>query len=136
LVGALLDGGKSGAWDVAFVGYSPERAEEWNFTALHLEIKLGYLIPSSSSISTMADMDRPGIRVAVQEKSQPEVFLSRMRQNAVVGPSIKPRWHVGAAEIRRSRRHLQYQAKLVRGVESIAGFSCSRTVGPASIRTQ
>ena len=27
-VGALLDGGKSGAWDVAFVGFSPERAKE------------------------------------------------------------------------------------------------------------
>ena len=37
-VGALLDGGKSGAWDVAFVGFSPARAKEWDFTALHLEI--------------------------------------------------------------------------------------------------
>src|SRR5689334_18281422 len=27
-VGALLDGGKSGAWDVAFVGFSPARAKE------------------------------------------------------------------------------------------------------------
>ena len=32
-VGALLDGGKSGAWDVAFVGFSPARAKEWDFTA-------------------------------------------------------------------------------------------------------
>jgi len=32
----LLDGGKSGAWDVAFVGFSPARAKEWDFTALHL----------------------------------------------------------------------------------------------------
>ena len=27
-VGALLDGGKSGAWDVAFVGFSPARAKD------------------------------------------------------------------------------------------------------------
>src|SRR6266508_2010845 len=32
-VGALLDSGKTGAWDVAFVGFSPARAEEWDFTA-------------------------------------------------------------------------------------------------------
>src|SRR5438034_6122330 len=83
-VGALLDGGKSGAWDVAFVGFSPERAKEWDFTALHLEIEFGYLIPGGSSIGTMADVDRPGIRVAVQEKSQPDVFLSRTLKNAVV----------------------------------------------------
>src|SRR5213593_890413 len=83
-VGALLDSGKSGAWDVAFVGFSPERAREWDFTALHMEVEFGYLIPGGSSISTMADVDRPGVRVAVQEKSQPDIFLSRTLKNAVV----------------------------------------------------
>ena len=89
-VGALLDGGKSGAWDVAFVGFSPARAKEWDFTGLHLEIEFGYLVPSGSSISTMADVDRPGVRVAAQEKSQPEIFLSRTLKNAVVvqAPSL------------------------------------------------
>jgi polar amino acid transport system substrate-binding protein len=83
-VGALLDSGKSGAWDVAFVGFSPARAKEWDFTALHLEIEFGYLVPGGSSISTMADVDRPGIRVAVQEKSGPDIFVSRTLKNAVV----------------------------------------------------
>src|SRR5437868_1641189 len=83
-VGALLDSGKSGAWDVAFVGFSPARAKEWDFTALHLQIEFGYLIPGDSSISTMADVDRPGIRVAVQEKSGPASFLSGALKTAVV----------------------------------------------------
>jgi len=83
-VGVLLDGGKAGAWDVAFVGYSPDRAKEWDFTTLHLQLEFGYLVPVGSPISTMADVDRPGIRVAVQEKSQPEVFLSRILKNAVI----------------------------------------------------
>jgi polar amino acid transport system substrate-binding protein len=83
-VGALLEGGKSGAWDMAFVGYSPARAKEWDFTALHMEMEFGYLVPGGSSISTMADVDRPGIRVAVQEKSQPDVFVSRTLKNATV----------------------------------------------------
>jgi polar amino acid transport system substrate-binding protein len=83
-VGALLDAGKSGAWDVAFVGFSPARAKEWDFTALHLEVEFGYLIPGGSSISTMADVDRPGIRVAVQEKSGPDVFFSKTLKNAVM----------------------------------------------------
>ena len=83
-VGALLDGGRSGAWDVAFVGFSPSRTKEWDFTALHLEIEFGYLVPSGSSISTMTDVDRPGIRIAVQEKSQPDIFLSRTLKNAQV----------------------------------------------------
>jgi polar amino acid transport system substrate-binding protein len=83
-VGAVLDGGKAGAWDVAFVGFSPARAKEWDFTALHMEVEFGYLVPGGSSIATMADVDRPGIRVAVQEKSQPDIFLSRTLKNAVV----------------------------------------------------
>jgi polar amino acid transport system substrate-binding protein len=83
-VGALLDSGKAGAWDVAFIGFSPARAKEWDFTALHLEIEFGYLIPGGSSISTMADVDQPGIRVAVQGKSQPDTFLSGAVKNAVV----------------------------------------------------
>lgn len=83
-VGALLDGGKSGAWDVAFVGFSPARAKEWDFTELHLQMEFGYLVAAGSSISTMADVDRPGVRVAVQEKSQPDVFISRTLKNAVV----------------------------------------------------
>jgi polar amino acid transport system substrate-binding protein len=100
-VGALLDSGKSGAWDVAFVGFSPARAKEWDFSALHLEVEFGYLVPGGSSISTMADVDRPGIRVAVQEKSGPDTFFSRTLKNtAVVRASSNP----GALEALKSGR--------------------------------
>jgi len=83
-IGALLDGGKSGNWDVTFIGFSPARAKDMDFTAPHLEVELGYLIPGGSSISTMADVDRPGIRVAIQEKGLADIFLSRTLKNAVV----------------------------------------------------
>ena len=99
-VGALLDGGKAGAWDVAFVGFSPARAKEWDFTALHLEIEFGYLVPEGSTISTMADVDRPGIRVAVQEKSQPDVFISRTLKNATV---VRASSLAGTLEMLKSR---------------------------------
>jgi polar amino acid transport system substrate-binding protein len=89
-VAPLLEGGKAGAWDVAFVGFSPERAKEWDFTALHMEIEFGYLVPGGSSTSTLADVDRAATRVAVQDKSQPDIFASRTLKNAVVvrAPSL------------------------------------------------
>jgi polar amino acid transport system substrate-binding protein len=89
-VGALLDAGKAGEWDVAFVGFSPARAKEWDFTGLHMEVEFGYLVPAGSVISTIADVDRPGIRVAVQEKSQPDLFASRTLKTAgiVRAPSL------------------------------------------------
>jgi len=100
-VGALLDSGKSGAWDVAFVGFSPARAKEWVFSAVHLEVEFGYLVPGGSSISTMADVDRPGIRVAVQEKSGPDRFFSRMLKNTVV---VRASSNPGALEALKSGR--------------------------------
>lgn len=66
-IGALLDGGRSGNWDIAVMGFNPARAKEWDFTAPQLEIELGYLVPSGSSISILADVDRPEIRVGVAE---------------------------------------------------------------------
>jgi polar amino acid transport system substrate-binding protein len=83
-VGALLDSGKSGAWDVAFVGFSPARAKEWDFTGLHMQMEFGYLIPSGSPIATVADVDRPGTRLAVQEKSGPDSFFSGTLKNVAV----------------------------------------------------
>ena len=100
-VGDLLEAGKAGAWDVAFVGFSAARAKEWDFTALHLEIEFGYLIPGGSSISTMTDVDRPGIRVAVQEKSGPDAFFSSTLKNAVV---IRASSNPGALEALKSGR--------------------------------
>src|SRR5262249_44684604 len=93
-IGALLDNGKSGGWDVAFIGFTPERAKEWDFAGQHLEVEFGYLIPNGSSISTMADVDRSGIRVAVQERSGPDAFLSRTLKAAAVvrAPSYASTW--------------------------------------------
>jgi polar amino acid transport system substrate-binding protein len=100
-IGALLDSGKSGGWDVAFIGFSPARAKEWDFAALHLEVEFGYLIPGGSSISTMADVDRPGMRVAVQERSLPDVFLSGALKNAVV---VRAPSNAGTLEMQKSGR--------------------------------
>lgn len=83
-VGALLDSGKTGAWDVAFVGFSPARAEEWEFTGLHVEVEFGYLVPGGSAISTMGEVDRPGVRIAVQQNSGPDAFFTRTLKDAVL----------------------------------------------------
>src|SRR5262249_49779655 len=83
-IGALLDSGKAGAWDIAFIGFTPARAKEWDFTGPYLEVEFGYLAPVGSSIATLADVDQPGIRVAVQERSGPDAFASRALKNAVI----------------------------------------------------
>lgn len=81
---ALLDNGKSGAWDVTFIGVTPGRAKELDFAPTHLEVEFGYLVPGGSSILAMADVDRPGTRLALQERSGPDVFFSPLLKNVVV----------------------------------------------------
>jgi polar amino acid transport system substrate-binding protein len=82
--GALLDGAKSGGWDIAFLGITPAREKDVDFTAPHLEVEFGYLISRSSSVSTLADVDRSGIRVAVTGRGLTDSILSRALKNAVV----------------------------------------------------
>ena len=81
---ALLDSGKAGDWDITFIGITPGRVKEFDFAKSHLEVEFGYLIPAGSRIATMADVDRPGVRVALQERSGPDVFFTPLLKNVVV----------------------------------------------------
>jgi polar amino acid transport system substrate-binding protein len=89
-IGALVNNARTGQWDIAFLAILPERTKDMDFTAPHLEIELGYLVPSGSAISTLADVDRPGIRVGVPEKGAVDIFLSGELKNAMVvrGPGL------------------------------------------------
>ncbi len=89
-IGALVDAAKYGQWDVAFIAANPERAKNMDFTATYLEVELGYLVPGGSSLSTLADVDRPGIRVGLPEKGAVDSILTRELKNAVVvrGPGL------------------------------------------------
>ena len=51
--GAIIDGLKSGEWDLTFFGPSPGRESVVNFTAPFLVIEHGYLVPAGSPISTV-----------------------------------------------------------------------------------
>lgn len=78
----LFSGARDGAWDVAFVGVNDERRKFLDFGDKHLELDIGYLVPSGSPIVALADVDRPGVRIAVLDKSSPYVMLSRTVRNA------------------------------------------------------
>jgi polar amino acid transport system substrate-binding protein len=80
--GRMADGAKAGAWDVAFLGADPARAEEIAFTAPYLEIDTTYLVPAGSPLRALADVDREGVRVAVSEKSAYDLFLTRSLKRA------------------------------------------------------
>jgi polar amino acid transport system substrate-binding protein len=80
--GALGDAAKSGAWDVGFLGAEPQRAKEIDFTAAYVEIEATYLVPAGSPLKTIADVDRPGVRIAISDRSAYDLYLTRELKHA------------------------------------------------------
>lgn len=80
-VSALIAGAKAGELDVALMGINPERAMAVDFTAPYMEVELGYLVRAGAPIASIADVDKPGVRVAVLEKGGSDVALSRTLKN-------------------------------------------------------
>ena len=80
--GKMFEAVKTGEWDVAFLAIDPGRADEIDFTAAYIEIEGTYLVPSGSPASTIADVDRKGMRIGVSAKSAYDLFLSRSIQHA------------------------------------------------------
>ena len=72
----------AGAADVAFLAIEPAREAEVSFTAPYVIIEGVYAVPDGSPITTAADVDRPGVRVGVNEGSAYDLFLSRTLAHA------------------------------------------------------
>lgn len=82
--GELADAAESGAWDIGLIGAEPQRAEKIAFTPAYVEIEATYLVPAGSSIRALADVDRPGVRIAVTGRSAYGLWLDRHIQHATL----------------------------------------------------
>jgi polar amino acid transport system substrate-binding protein len=70
------------AWDVAFLAIDPKRATEIAFTPPYVIIEGGYLVRNESPLAAIADVDRPGVRIAAASGSAYELYLTRTLQHA------------------------------------------------------
>jgi polar amino acid transport system substrate-binding protein len=82
--GKVFEALKDNAWDIAFLAIEPVRAREIAFTAPYVLIEGTYLVPVDSPLKEIADVDRPGVRVAVGPNSAYDLFLSRTLKNATI----------------------------------------------------
>lgn len=81
---AIVEGAKTGEWDVALMGVNAERAAAVDFTAPYMEVEQGLLVRGGVAIATAADIDKPGVRVGVLEKAGADALLSRTLKNATL----------------------------------------------------
>jgi polar amino acid transport system substrate-binding protein len=72
-------------WDVGLIGAEPQRAEKIAFSPAYVEIEATYLVPAGSPIRTPAEVDRPGVRIAVTARAAYDLWLERnVRQATLV----------------------------------------------------
>lgn len=68
---------RSGTADVGFFAIDPQRSEGIGFSAPYVLIEGAYLVRESSPLRALAEVDKPGIRIAVGAKSAYDLFLTR-----------------------------------------------------------
>jgi polar amino acid transport system substrate-binding protein len=73
--GEIADDAEKGAWDIGLIGAEPQRAAVINFTAAYCEIEATYMVPAGSPIGSIAEVDRPGKRIAVTARSAYGLWL-------------------------------------------------------------
>jgi polar amino acid transport system substrate-binding protein len=74
----------SDVWDIALIAAEPTRAETIAFSAAYVEIEATYLVPAGSPLHSFEDVDRPGVRIAVSERSAYDLYLARNLQHAAL----------------------------------------------------
>ena len=86
-IAQVLDALKAGRVDMTLANASPARAQDFEWTSPVLLIELGYLVMPDSKVTTITDVDRPGIRVGVTEGGTTNRELAHALKNAKVVPA-------------------------------------------------
>lgn len=99
--GKAADAAKAGQVDVVFLANDPERAKDIAFSAPYVQIEGTYLVPAASPIRSVADVDKPGVRVAVGDKTAYDLFLTRELKQAKL---VKAPTSIAAVELFRREK--------------------------------
>ena len=89
---------KNAEADIGFLAFDPMRAAEVDFSQVYALAQNTYLVRAESPIRTVADIDRPGIRVGATERDAADLFLSRalkaaeLKRNATGDPDTAIQW--------------------------------------------
>jgi polar amino acid transport system substrate-binding protein len=80
--GKVFEALKASRVDIVFLAIEPVRAAEIAFTAPYVIIEGVYVVPSDSPLKTVTDVDREGVRIAVNKASAYDLYLTRTIKNA------------------------------------------------------
>jgi polar amino acid transport system substrate-binding protein len=85
---AVIDSVKKGEADIGLVAFDPQRTADVDFSQVYALAQNTYLVREDSSLRTVAEVDRPGVKVGVTARDTADLVLSRslkaaeLRRNA------------------------------------------------------
>ncbi len=80
--GAVLQGIQNNEWDVTFLVADPARLAEADFSPPYMQTDYTYLVPAGSSKHSVADLDAPGVHIAVPRGDGSDLRLTKMLKHA------------------------------------------------------
>ena len=125
--GKVVEAGKTGDWDIAFVALDPKRAAEIAQSPPYVQIEGAYLVRNDSPLKSNDEVDRTGHRVVVGRNSAYDLYLSRELKQAqivrtgtsaaVVEDMLKNNYEVAAGV----KQQLESDARRLPGVRLLPG---------------
>jgi polar amino acid transport system substrate-binding protein len=86
---AALAALKAAACDIGFFGIEPSRVAEFDFTPAIFQFGYSYLVPADSAIASIAEADRPGIKIAFVRGHASALALARLVERAeLIGATL------------------------------------------------
>jgi polar amino acid transport system substrate-binding protein len=78
---------RDGKVDFTVTNATPARANDVSFSQPVISIELGFLVSVNSSIQTLDQIDRPGVKIGVTKGSTSERTLPQKFKNAIIVPA-------------------------------------------------
>ncbi|MEE9333018.1 MAG: transporter substrate-binding domain-containing protein [Granulosicoccaceae bacterium] len=82
--GELADAIATGAWDIGNIAAEAERAKTIQFSIPYCEIQATYLLPAGTAINAITEVDSPGNRIVVKQRSAYDLWLSENLKHATI----------------------------------------------------
>ena len=83
-VEGVLESVRSGEAEIGFLAFDPVRAGAVDFSTVYALAQNTYLVREDSAIRSVADADRPGIRIGVGARDAGDYFLTRTLKSATL----------------------------------------------------
>ena len=80
----MIDAFKTGKIDATFIGITKDRAAAFDFGPVMIGLRTTFLVPASSTIKSIPEIDQAGIRIVVPAKSAQGEHLEKIIKHATM----------------------------------------------------